>query len=450
MAGFYTSCVPVMNILVIYPHIPYPLDRQTCQRTFHLLKGLAEHHTVDFIALSEKGKRIENRNVFEEFCREVIFVPFTHPTWKKLLPHRLFQSLPSSIRHWRSEELAKVIGKQLQLHSYDAVHVCDIVLAQYFLKENRDIPLIVDRSRVDLQFQLKHLRVSNQSLKGKLLAFENIAKLWRYEKRVARRSQNQIVCGPDDAAFVRKHVRRKTAVTVIPNGVDLDFFYPKQSEVRNGIPTIIFCGAMDYLPNADAIHWYFEGIHERILHSIPNLEVLIVGRGGDSTIEAYDALPEVTVTRSVEDVRPYYRKSWLQIVPLRIAGGTSLKIIESLSIGTPVVSTTIGAQGLNLKNGEDILLADSKEEFADRVIDALSSPILRSHLQTNGIFRAREEYSWNTISRRLNAVYTNPSNSANDRIRLLDLPFDRLSMKGAFVRISEMVDAGVPSQNRHG
>ena len=435
-----------MNILVVYPYIPYPLDRGTYQRTFHLLKGLSEHHTVDFIALCESGKRTESRSVFEEFCREVSLVPFTHPSWEKLLPARLFRTLPSTIQHWKSEELAGTIRKQLKRHKYDAVHVCDIVLAQYFLREHRDIQLIVDRSRVDLQFQLQQTQISISSFKNKLLAFENIAKLWWYEKRVARRTHRQIVCGPDDAVFIRNHIKRNASTTVIPNGVDIDYFYPDPSKGCDESPTIMFCGAMDYTPNSDAIHWYFNTIHQRIQKTIPKLKVFIVGRGGGPSIEKYGKLPGVTVTGSVQDVRPYYRRSWLQIVPLRIGGGTRLKIVESLSIGTPVVSTTIGAQGLDLVHGENILLADSDTEFSQCVIDALSSNLLRKRLLEKGIKEAEKRFSWSFISRKLITAY-NPGNDAScERVSLLELPFDRISMKGALVRISEMVEARTPCQ----
>src|SRR5690606_17123238 len=119
---------------------------------------------------------------------------------------------------------------------------------------------------------------------------------------------------------------------------------------RAAEPAILFCGAMDYNPNIDALRWFFAEMHPAILQRVPNLKTLIVGKDPAPEVKAYSARPGVTVTGGVPDVRPYYKKAWLQIVPLRIGGGTRLKIVESLGVGTPVVSTTIGAQGLGLRH----------------------------------------------------------------------------------------------------
>lgn len=434
-----------MNILVVYPYIPFPLDRGTYHRTFHLLKELAREHTVDLIALSEKGERLEQQSVFEEFCREVRFVSFQHPEWAKLLPGRLTDLTPSTIRHWELPQLAEAIRTQLSNNEYDIVHVCDIVLAQYFFEEHKDIPLSVDRSRVDLQFQLQQTAFNAASLKDKLLAWENMAKLWVYEKRVARRCQMQVLCGPDDRTFVRQHISRTVPLKVVPNGVDLDFF---EADVvagpRAARPTILFCGAMDYTPNVDALRWYFSTMHQRVLQQVPSLQVLIVGKSPTAEVQAYAALPEVTVTGSVEDVRPYYRQAWLHMVPLRIGGGTRLKIVESLAIGTPVVSTTIGAQGLDLTHESQILLADTADDFVSSLVRGLRSSPLRQHLRQSGIRTARERFGWRNIGARLSAEYIRLFAQREKRIRIMDVPFDPVTMPQTVERIGGMIASRQP------
>ena len=168
-----------MHILVVYPYIPYPIDRGTYQRVFHLLRELAKNHTIDLIALSEKGERVEHRSVFESFCRKVVFVPFEHPPWPSLFPNRLLNSLPTTIRHWWLPQLADTIGNMLDQNEYDMVHVCDIVMAQYFLKDHLEIPLSVDRSRVDLQFQEEQYARMPKGIKSSLLYREQAWKLRR-------------------------------------------------------------------------------------------------------------------------------------------------------------------------------------------------------------------------------------------------------------------------------
>lgn len=435
-----------MNILVIYPYIPFPIDRGTYQRTFHLLRELAREHTVDLIALSEGGERLEHQPVFEAFCRQVRFLPFEHPAWGSLFGDRLFNSLPTTIRHWSLPQLAAAIREQLQTSHYDLVHVCDIVLAQYFLDEHPDIALSVDRSRVDLQFQLQQATYQASTWKDKLLAWENMAKLWLYERRVARRTQLQVLCGPDDKTFVRRHISRRVPLKVVANGVDLDYFQSEEpAPPRAAQPTVLFCGAMDYTPNVDALRWYFAEVHKRVIQQVPNLRVLIVGKSPTAEVQSYSRLAGVSVTGSVADVRPYYRSAWLQMVPLRIGGGTRLKIVESLAIGTPVVSTSIGAQGLDLEHGRHILLADSATDFASQITRALQNPHLRDQLRINGIRTARQNFGWSGIGSALSAEYRSLKTPVRAQVSLMNVPFDVVTMDQAVDRIDTMIAERAPS-----
>ena len=395
-----------MKILVFYPYIPFPVDRGTYQRTFHLLRALARDHEVDLLALSEKGERLEQKAVFEAFCRRVEFVPFEHPRWLKLFPDRLLNPLPTTILHWRLPHIAEALDRFLAGQRYDLAHVCDIVMAQYFLERHTTLRLAVDRSRVDLDFQLAQHRAMARGLKSQLLDRENIWKLARFEKRVARRAAVEVVCGPDDETFVRRHISREVPVQVVANGVDLDYFRPDAApDARQAEPTVLFCGAMDYSPNVDALRWFFGEIHEPLRRRVPELRVLIVGKSPVDEVRAYASRPGVTVTGGVPDVRPYYRRSWLQIVPLRIGGGTRLKIPESMAIGTPVVSTTIGAQGLDLVHGGDILLADTPEAFVRETAGALEDAALRQRIEAAGMKTVHERLGWPRLGKQLADYY---------------------------------------------
>lgn len=396
-----------MKILVFYPYIPYPIDRGTYQRTFHLLRALARDHEVDLLALAEKGENMDQQAVFESFCREVEFVSFEHPKWQQLLTGRLLNPLPPNVAHWTLPHVAEALARRLKNNHYDLVHVCDLVLAQYFTKEHRDQRISMDRSRVDLQFQLMEHARMNFSLKSRLLRYENYAKLWLYERNIAKRVDLEVVCGPDDETFLRRYVSREMPIQVIANGVDLDYFRPEAApDARAEKPTVLFCGAMDYNPNIDALRWYFGEVHERLRKLVPNLEVLVVGKAPVAEVQAYGGREGVTVAGGVPDVRPYYRRSWMQIVPLRIGGGTRLKIVESMAIGTPVVSTTIGAQGLDLRHGEDILLADTPDDFARETARGLSDSALRAHIEQEGMKTAHERLAWPMLGKKLSDLYT--------------------------------------------
>ena len=115
-----------MKILVFYPYIPWPLDRGTYQRTFHLLRELAKNHEVDLLALAENGEGAEHKEIFQAFCRRVEFVPFHHPAWQKLFPQRLLNPLPPNVAHWTIPQAGQALDKMLAARNYDAVHACDI------------------------------------------------------------------------------------------------------------------------------------------------------------------------------------------------------------------------------------------------------------------------------------------------------------------------------------
>jgi len=395
-----------MRLLVVYPYIPFPLDRGTYQRSFHVLRALARDHEVDLLALTEGGERCEHLPIFEEFCRRVAFVPFEHPAWPRLFPDRLLHPLPTTVRHWKLPGIAEAIHRFTAGQHYDLAHVCDIVMAQYFFNGLGHLPLSVDRSRVDLQFQLAQRDALSQGVRQAVLDWENLAKLRRFEKQIAKRAAVEVVCGPDDEAFIRDRISRELPVQVITNGVDLDYFSRTAStEPRATVPTVLFCGAMDYSPNTDALRWFFSKMHEPLLNRVPNLRVLIVGKDPTIEVQSYASRRGVTVTGGVPDVRPFYRRAWLQIVPLRIGGGTRLKIPESMAMGTPVVSTTIGAQGLDLRHGHDLLLADSPKDFVRETAHALQSQAVRAHLETAGLRTVHERLAWPRLGKQLSDYY---------------------------------------------
>ncbi len=438
-----------MNILVFYPYIPYPIDRGTYQRTFHLLRELSREHTIDLLALDEGGERGEHRPIFEQFCKRVEIVPFEHPQWAKFFPDRLLSSTPTSIQHWTLPHVATALDTMLSTGQYDCAYVCDIVLAQYFLDRHSDLPIYLDRSRVDLQFQTEQRRHMAKGWRARALQAECIAKMKKYENRIAHRVSAEIVCGPDDEIFIRENISPDVPVKVITNGADLGYFHPEASDAhRDTAPTVLFCGAMDYTPNIDALRWFFADIHAPLLALVPDLRVLIVGKAPLPEVEAYATRQGVSVTGGVPDVRPYYRRAWMQIVPLRIGGGTRLKIVESMAIGTPVISTSIGAQGLGLIHDHDILLADTASDFAQQTARALGDVTLRATLDVNGQKTAQSRLAWPRLGRELSDYLTQHHTGSQLRsgppVSILGIPLDNVTMKQTIAQIDAMIASHRP------
>lgn len=395
-----------MRLLVVYPYAPYPVTRGTFQRTFHLLRELARRHEVDLFCLDEDSVAAPHQGVFEAFCRRVHFHRFAHPPWPNLFPDRLLNLTPTTMRHWEDPTAQAALDHFAAGHDYDLIHFCDLVLWPYVRRLPHRTPRVMDRSRVDLLFQTEELRTLKLTAKERWLRRENLWKLRRVERAASRDLTSTVVCGPDDATFMRAHVRADAPIYVLPNGCDPTFYnqdnFPPQEPA---VPTYLFCGAMDYSPNTDALAWYFDAIDPLVRVSMPSRQIKIVGRNPLPSVRAHGTLPGVGVTGEVPDVRPHYQTAHFQIVPLRIGGGTRLKIVESLSIGCPVVSTTLGAQGLDLVHDEHILLADTPQEFSAAIQRMASDPALRARLRIAGRARVLERYGWPGLTALLDAHY---------------------------------------------
>jgi glycosyltransferase involved in cell wall biosynthesis len=250
------------------------------------------------------------------------------------------------------------------------------------------------------------LNILKLGAKERLLRQENLWKLARYERNVARALASTIVCGPDDEKFSRANIEPGAEIKVLANGVDESFFdrakFPPQPAAE---PTVLFCGAMDYSPNVSGLQWYFRECDPLLRARLPGRRILIVGKNPLPEVRALGEIPGVTVTGEVADVRPSYQQAWLQMVPLLIGGGTRLKIVESLCLGTPVVSTTIGAQGLELRDREHLLLADEPAAFAGAIAEMLSDTALRASLADAGRAQILARYTWRQLGTELSNYY---------------------------------------------
>jgi glycosyltransferase involved in cell wall biosynthesis len=203
-----------------------------------------------------------------------------------------------------------------------------------------------------------------------------------------------VACTEYDALVIGRDAPN-AAPLVIPNGADLSTFVPS-GRPKAKDPTLLYVGAMHYYPNADAVSFFFETMYERIRQAVPEVRVHVVGHDPPPDIQGLARLSGVEVTGSVTDVRPYYEGSTVFIVPLRLGGGTRLKIVEAMAMGLPAVSTTVGAAGLSVHPGEDILIADVPTSFVESVLRLLEDAELRQRIARNGQRLARH-YDWNEL-----------------------------------------------------
>jgi polysaccharide biosynthesis protein PslH len=391
------------RLLLFLPYVPWPLQRGTYQRVYHLAEELARHFQMDLFCLSSEAEDRAHLERFEAFCHRIHFEPFQNAAWPPFLTDRIWHPLPASVRHWWSERARESLREFTKGQSYEIIQFCDLVLWPYIQQVFPDHPLrVMDRSRVDWMYQTEVLDTLQQGWIARTMARENLWKITRMEREVRSELALTVVCGPDDEAFLASKMGPSERIFVLPNGANVGYFdataWPPQPTAH---PSALFCGALDYTPNVDALAWYFAEIHPRVLARHPDFRVMLVGKNPTAGVREHASRAGVDFMGEVPDVRPYYQQAWLQIVPLRIGGGTRLKIAEGLAMCNPVVSTTLGAQGLELEHDGHLLLADEPESFAAAIGRYLDSSELRHEHGRAGRARILDRYTWQALGTRL-------------------------------------------------
>jgi glycosyltransferase involved in cell wall biosynthesis len=218
----------------------------------------------------------------------------------------------------------------------------------------------------------------------------------RYESRACRRADLTIAVSEDDRLLLEQDAP-ESRMEAIPTGVDVDYFHAGDGALEQAAE-IVFTGSMDWHPNEDAMCYFIDAILPLLRREVPGVSLTIVGRNPSPQMRDAAEAAGVTVTGTVDDVRPYIRRAAVYVVPLRIGGGTRLKIYEALAMGKAVVSTTIGAEGLPLEEGVHILRADDPYAFARKILDLLQNPKRRQGLGAAGRRLMEREYSWSRVA----------------------------------------------------
>jgi glycosyltransferase involved in cell wall biosynthesis len=248
----------------------------------------------------------------------------------------------------------------------------------------------------------RHYEVQSSPIKKSYLFWQWL-KMRAFERKMCRRFESVVAVSKEDCRRMQEDYGAR-AVFDVPTGVDTRFFRPSGNE-KIDPHNIVFTGSMDWLPNEDAIRYFTEEIMPRIKQKIPDVTLTVVGRNPyPSLLELAKRDSSVVVTGRVDDVRPYMERAAAYVVPLRVGGGTRLKIFEAMAMEKAIVSTTIGAEGLPVKDGVELLLADTAESFADSVVRVLNDKVLAKGIANRASAIVREEFGWEKVAERFGKI----------------------------------------------
>ncbi len=381
-----------MHVALLTPTLPWPPDTGGKLRIYHLLAGLAQQHQIDLFSVYYGSP--PGIGPLAQACASVTLVPLAprYTRWRQL--GDLLRPLPRSVAYFD----AATARRQLLARSattYDLVICDELMMAPYarLVARQAACPALLVRPKID---SLHYAEMAQQRPWGtqKVLDWWEAQQLRRYEVAALRHFDAAVVCSDEDGAITRRQ-NKEIRVTTIANGADTTFFTPQRRPDPR--PTILLLGTMHYYPNVDSVLYFFETIYPALRQAQPDLQVLIVGHQPPPAIQALADLPGVTVTGSVDDVRPYLARSWLLAVPLRLGGGTRLKIAEAMAAGLPVASTTVGAQGLQVTTEHNLLLADTPAAFVAATLRLLNDDSLQRRLGEAGRKLVESSYSWQAL-----------------------------------------------------
>lgn len=401
----------MQELLYLVHRIPYPPNKGDKIRSYHLLKHLSERYRIHlgtFIDDENDRKYLEKvRNL----CGETCFLDL-HPRMARLRSLRgLFSGQPLSLPYYRDKRLQAWVNDMLGTRPVRDVLIFSSAMAQY-VSHASHVRRTMDFVDIDSDKWMQYAATTSWPMSW----------IYQRESRLLLGYERQVVRDFDSATFVSeaeadlfKQLAPEAAakVTYFNNGVDAGYFSPQNiypNPYPAGTSILIFVGAMDYWANVDAVEWFARSVFPAISAQLPKVEFYIVGARPTATVTALSALPGVTVTGSVPDVRPYLAHASLAVAPLRIARGIQNKVLEAMAMEKIVIASPQAVEGISASPDQELVVANDECEFVSRIITLLQCAPNRA-IGCAARARVLKDYSWNESLGRIDTLLSQPQTS---------------------------------------
>jgi glycosyltransferase involved in cell wall biosynthesis len=390
-----------MKILQLMPYVPVPPDFGGALRIYHIVNHIRKYHDLTVAGFCDMGNTSAFKNQFMLQDDKI------HLVNRKLLHRypRLYQAF--SLINGHSYQYNRMISRDFQNNldelfdkqTFDLVQIEFASMGKFNIRS--DALKVLDAHNVEYDNYRRMAERINHSSIRKYFYQNEYKKFYREEIKVWNRQDGIFATSYRDRDIIENEVPGIPKF-VIPNGVDMEYFKP--SVVNPEPHSLVFTGMMGYIPNYDAMYFFLDEIYPLIRQQIPDIKLYIVGKNPPVDLRKR-ANQNIVITGLVEDVRPFVYRSTVYVVPLRMGGGTRLKILEALSMKKPLVTTSIGCEGIDVVHNESAMIADEPEEFAETVIGLIKDKKRQTLLQRNGYDLVREKYDWNVIGNLLEDAY---------------------------------------------
>ncbi len=405
-----------IRLLQLSPRNLWPLDSGAKLREYYFARQLAQHVRLTYLGFWEAaGPRVDSPppDVLVPGCGEILILPRGRRYSFFQLVRGALTRTPVTVLNCTTERMAAALQRLLEERAFDLVQMEGTQLAAYLplIRAARSRPrIVVDWHNIESELMSRYSEYA-PNLARRLYARRTA----RSQKTVERR-----LLGDCDAHVVTSERERQkllqlapgAEVLVVENGVDVAYYSDAAIEeayghFRGARPSkarrdrVLFAGSMDYHANIDSVTYFARAVWPQVRERLPEAVFTIAGRHPAPEVRALGALPGIDVTGLIEDIRPYYREAMAAIVPVRIAGGTRLKILEAMAAGVPVVSTPLGAEGLEVEPGVNILIGETEDEFCDGIVSLSEDPQRWRRLAAAGRALVEAHYDWAAVSKKL-------------------------------------------------
>jgi sugar transferase (PEP-CTERM/EpsH1 system associated) len=390
-----------MRVLWLKTDVLHPVDNGGKIRTYQMLKRLHRQHEVTFLCLRRDSDSGEAVDLATEYCRRLVTVPWSDPprfsaAFYAELARNMVSSLPYNMQKYSSKSMRAAIRQELTARKYDVV-CCDFLFPWInFDPKTSPAATLLFQHNVESALWNRQWRVQRNALKLVYFYLQYL-KLRAHEVRACQEFDLVVAVSDADRDFMKRDFLVKECHSV-PTGVDTEFYQPC-SEPRSQ-HELVFTGAMDWMPNEDAICWFAADVLPKIAAEIPEVRFTVVGRNPTPTLKKLAGnQPRLNLTGRVDDIRPYVARAAVYVVPIRVGGGTRLKVYEAMAMQKAIVSTSVGAEGLDVVDGKEIRYANDADSFARVTIELLRDEAQCIRLATAAREAVVERFGWCVATR---------------------------------------------------
>ncbi|HZZ98417.1 MAG TPA: glycosyltransferase family 4 protein [Candidatus Saccharimonadia bacterium] len=394
-----------MKILMLTPYLPYPLFSGGQIRTYNLLKNLSKTHDITLFSLIKEESERQYVQELEKYCTKVrVFRRSKTPFTLRNVLRAGFSLSPFLVIRNFVDEVIHAVKKELQSEHYDLIHA-----ETFYMMPNiprTDTPVLLVEQTIEYLGYLSYAK-STRFWPVKPLLYIDIFKIRYWEEYFWRVCARLVVMSDNDRQFMLRTTKNPLPkIDVVENGVDVEYFKQTRKHLPKE-PTVLFVGTFKWLPNIEAVKFLIEEIWPLIHAKSPTAKLHIVGNSPTADVlQMAQQNPDITISGNIDDIRDAYAGAHVLLAPVFSGKGTRYKVLEALATGTPVVGTKLAVEGIKIEPGVHALIANTAQGLADETVKVLRDTALRERLAANGEKLVFQQYGWDKISKKLDAIYS--------------------------------------------